>query len=128
MALKLYTQAILFIDSTAIAECESIQITADSKAQIVETITGGLSGITKGASQLKFAIKNAVPDAAFEMDTGKYFKNGGIDAGKFCELSVAAGGKTIISEVFISNWALSYQVNGKAELSFDAIGTWSDWE
>lgn len=121
--LKLYTQALLYLDGTKLAECESIQVSGDSKAQIVETIAQGLSGITQGASQLKFTVKNAVPDADFEMNPNTFIKKG-----DFKDLSVFAAGKTITSKVFINNWSFSYQVNGKAELNFDAIGTWSDWE
>lgn len=121
--LKLYSQAILFLDGSELAECESIQVNGDSKAQVVETIAKGFAGLTQGAAQIRFTVKNAVPDAAFEMNPNAFIKKG-----EYKEIAVKAGGKTITSTVMINTWSFSYQINGKAELSFEAIGTWADWE
>ncbi len=118
----LYSQALLYLDGNKLAECDSIQVQGDSKAQIIETIEQGFSGIAMGAATLRFLVKNAVPDADFELDPNKYIKKG-----EFKELMVFAASKVITTTVFINNWSFSYQVNGKAELTFEAVGAWSDW-
>lgn len=128
MDMALYTQVSIYTKSGGLlAEAESIEVHADSKAVVVDTIEEGFAGVILGPRKLRFVVRNAVPDAAFEMDPNKQYKK--LEKkGEFEELTIFAGSTTLMSAVFITNWSLAYQVNGKASLSFEAVGRWSDWE
>ncbi|SRR5260221_1889842 len=119
MALIFYQRMALLVDSVLQQEVNEVTVNFDSKAQPVETLTKGFSGVTPGAKVLEIDGKWSLPVTGQEFDVASAVANLDVHS-----LQVPFGNKTIISSGFFISGSASGSVNANSEISAKFMGTY----
>jgi hypothetical protein len=121
MTLIRYQRIGLLVDSVLQQEVRDVSVNMDSKAQVVETITKGLSGFTPGAKCIEVEGKWALPVSGQEFDVATAISKGDVHQ---CQIPI--GNKTIISSGIFMSGSISGAVNANTEVSAKFTGTYDD--
>jgi hypothetical protein len=121
MAFLRYARMALIVDSGLQQEVRDVNVNLDSKAQIVETLTKGFSGVTPGAKVIEIEGKWALPVAGQEFDVATAISKLDIHT-----VQVPIGNKTILSTGVFMSGSVSGSVNANTEVSGKFTGTYDD--
>src|ERR1041385_156408 len=140
MAFLRYARMALIVDSGLEQEVRDVNVNLDSKAQIVETLTKGFSGVTPGAKVIEIEGKWALPVAGQEFDVGRDIEGKwalpvagqefdvatAISKLDIHTVQVPIGNKTILSTGVFMSGSVSGSVNANTEVSGKFTGTCDD--
>lgn len=121
--LQLYTQAVVLVDGTILAEEATVTVRRMTRSQEIFTVNKGYAGESSGAPTLEIDVTSAVPAADFEVDPGKFMK-----LMKPLEITIVAAGKQLTSKGFILEDSFKHSVNSESTLDFKFRGSFASWE
>jgi hypothetical protein len=124
MALKIYTNAQVYLRGKLLCEAASVKIDRKTNATQVATMALGFSGATPGAGMCEISVESKVPSADFEVDPGSFFVKKLVPV----DLTVFAAGRTFSSQVLIHEDNFSAGVNQDSALSFNCWAPLSSWD
>jgi hypothetical protein len=121
--LQIYTQALVLVDGTILAEEATVSLRRMTRSQEVFTVNKGYAGESPGAATLEIDVTSAVPAADFELDPGKFMK-----LLKSCEITIVAAGKQLTTKGFIIEDSFKHSVNAESTIDFKFRGQYASWE
>jgi hypothetical protein len=119
MALIRYQRAAVLVDSVLQAQVHDVTINWDSKAQVVETLLQGFSGITPGAKFVEVDAMWALPTSGMEFDVASAIANLDIHT-----VQMPLGTKTQVATGFFISGSMKGAVNANTDVSAKFIGTY----
>lgn len=123
MALQLYSNCLIYVDGTLLAEAQQVSVDRETNAQNLLTIAKGFAGMSPGAPLCMISFDNAVPSAAFEMNPGPFMRNLTVK-----EITLFAGGATLSTKGFFVSDNFQYAVNSESKLSAKVVAEFADWK
>jgi hypothetical protein len=124
MALKIYTNATVYLRGKCLAEAATVKVDRKTNAQMVSTLGWGFAGVTPGAAVMEISIESKVPSADFELDAGQFF----VDALVPVDLTIFAAGRTLSTSAIIHEDNFSAGVNQDSGVTASAWARMSNWE
>lgn len=123
MALQLYTNALIYVDGTLLAEAQQLTVDRETNAQNLLTIAKGFAGLSPGAPMCMISFENAVPSASFELNPGPFMAKLVVK-----EISIFAAGSTLTTKGFFVSDNFGYAVNSESKLSAKLVCEFADWK
>lgn len=120
--LQLYTNASVYVNGGLLAEEASVQVSRATNSQQVITVAKGYAGESPGAAMCEITVESAVPADDFELNPGKF-----MGENQIVEFTVFAAGNTLTFKGFIISDNFSHAANTESKLSFQARGSFADW-
>lgn len=123
---QIYALANVLVNGSLLAEEMSVTLSRDSKAQEIETVVKGFSGISPGAARTTLEVESAVPAADFELQPDKYWSNSGVP--QKVEATVFVGsGRVLTFKGFIISDNFTHAVNSPSKLKMTIVGGFASY-
>lgn len=122
--LGIYATMNVYINSQLLTQETSCTVSINTNSNAVNTVVGGYSGESPGASSVEIDVENAVPDGDFELVPDEYLQ--GL---KPVDVTLFSAGRTLTVQGFIISYSVSHSVSAAASISFKFRGRYDGkWE
>jgi hypothetical protein len=120
-SLQKYANILIALDGGILLEAQSVDVSRDTKGQIIETMAKGMAGVSPGAAFATANIKNAVPMPGIEFNMDKHVTSTGVP--NVVELTLFIGsGQVLTTKGFIMKDTVSGATNSPTGYSFEFTG------
>lgn len=122
--LQNYSKVSAYYNNNQLAEEVELSIERMSGAQEQHTVLKGLAGFSPGSPKMTINVKSAIPAAGFEIATlGADMRDVVVR-----EYTFFAGGKSLTTKGVVIKDKTTHGVDKAAEIDFDAVCQYADWQ